>query len=98
MLYLNWGVGEKAIDLHPKQATELNVLIYLRKSKNIVIASEFGYTQPRAKIVNIREFSCYIQFFADDYKSRKFYFMIIPDSETNRIVLKRVKKIKLEKK
>ncbi len=98
MLYLNWGIGEKAIDLHPKQLTELNVLIYLKKSKEIEIASEFGYKQPRAKIVNIRELLGYIQFFADDFKSPKFYFKISPDSKNNRIALTRIKKTELKNK
>lgn len=62
-------------NLNPSQITEIDLFTYEKTSGKLVLHSELGYYEPRAIIGNLnKNYQFYLQFFADNYQTKKHHF------------------------
>lgn len=96
-----WDIGTSSVNLHPKQQMDVDLLHFQKGSKAIIIPSEQGYTRinnekietkARAKIGKLKEYQFYIEFYAEDFKSAKFFFRIDPNKENTDVIVEKMKK------
>jgi len=96
-----WDVGKPSMNLHPKQEIDVDLLHFKKNSKAIIIPSEQGYTRihngnvetkTRAKIEKLKEYQFYLEFYAEDYRSKKFFFRIYPNKDKTDVIAEKMKK------